>query len=222
MSHKLKRKKRKEDNTANAELPKKRKRRLRKRYKKQKCAFVDTIGNDTLQCNYYAVGKSTLCKKHGGDPIDKDNLVLTVVDGITDTLALKGTKFNPAIHPLLFIDLSRQGLSDIEIAAQFKVGINALRSWSETYVEFATAYEVGQALHEAWWLRQGKSGLHNVRNFNTVLFKFLTGNKLGYSDKMETKNLNMTAHGVLLVPSKVTEDEWEDQNNDIQEAEIVE
>ena len=78
---------------------------------------------------------------------------------------------------------------------------------------FNKAYDIGKAMHEAWWIEQGKSGLNN-RGFNTSLFKFLTSNKLGYSDKMETKNMNMNVHGVLMVPDKVSEEEWE-QDEDV-------
>jgi len=77
---------------------------------------------------------------------------------------------------------------------------------------FNTAPEIGQALHEAWWIQQGKNGLTN-RGFNTSLFKFLTSNKLGYSDKMETKSLNMNLHGVLMVPDKMSDDEWENDED---------
>lgn len=172
-----------------------------KRYKKKRCAFV----KNGIQCRNNSVGKSTLCKKHGGNPIIEKNL-------ITDTEVtelLVNTKYNPQYHPIQFIDLSRSGLSEIEIAAEFGIGLNTLRGWSEKFSTFHTAYEIGQALHEAWYLQQGKSGLRD-RNFNTSLFKFLTGNKLGYSEKIENKNLNMNVHGVLMVPDKQTEDEWEE------------
>ena len=106
------------------------------------------------------------------------------------------------------IDLSRQGMSDVEIAAEIGVGVSTLRGWADQYEEFSTAYEIGQALHESWYLQKGKAGL-DQRNFNTSLFKFLTGNKLGYADKVETKNLNMNTCGVLVAPAKQSMDEWE-------------
>ena len=176
------------------------------KYNKQKCAFVKN-GN---QCKRNAVGKSTLCKKHGGDPIVPANLVKK------DEHHLIGinTKFDPGYHPLQFIDLSRSGLSDVEIAAEFQVGITTLRDWNEKFAEFNLAYEIGQALHETWWLQQGKNGLRD-RSFNTNLFKFLTGNKLGYSEKIESKNLNMNIHGVLMVPDAVTEEQWEEDIVDV-------
>lgn len=175
-----------------------------KRYKAQRCAFVD-LGK---QCKFKAVGKSTLCKKHGGNPVIKSNLITQ------EEMPLAGldTKYNPAVHPVDYIDFSRRGMSDVEIAAQFKVSVETIRSWAEKYEVFNRAFDIGKALHESWWLQQGKGGLNN-RGFNTSLFKFLTSNKLGYSDKMETKNMNMNVHGVLMVPDKMTEDEWEKEED---------
>lgn len=178
------------------------KKRLRKRFKKQRCMFRKPDGT---QCKRYAVGKSTLCSFHGGNRIVKDNLV-------PYSSALVPTKFNPSIHPIQFIESSRMGMSDVEIAAQFEVGIETLRSWADTFEEFAIAYEVGQAMYEAWFLNTGRRNLSNTR-FNTSLFKFITGNKLGYTEKIESKNFNANVnHGVLLVPNSMTVDEWEAAN----------
>jgi len=178
-----------------------------KRFIKQKCAFIYACGT---QCTKNAVGKSTLCKKHGGDPIIKENLIKPEEMSLVGILE----KYDAERHPTLFIDLSRQGLSEVEIAAEFEVGVGTLRGWAEKFEMFSVAFEIGKALHESWWLQQGKSGLNN-RGFNTSLFKFLTSNKLGYSDKMETKNMNMSVHGVLVIPDKVTEEEWEKEIIDV-------
>ena len=173
-----------------------------KKYKKQKCSFVYSTGKE---CSRKAVGKSTLCEKHGGSRIIKENLIPAKLE---TALLSPASKYDPITHPTRFIDHSREGMSDVEIAAEFQVGVETLRGWAEKYEMFNIAFDIGKALHEAWWLQQGKDGLNN-RGFNTALFKFLTSNKLGYSDKMETKNLNMNVHGVLVVPDKQTEDEWE-------------
>lgn len=207
MSRKLKRKKK----TANTAKNKSIEPRKIIKYKKQKCAFVFDCGT---RCRNNAVGKSTLCKKHGGDPIIKENLVPAKSEKDLTGLI---TKYNPSTHPVMFMDLSRQGMSDVEIAAEFEVGVDTLRGWAEKYEMFNTAYEIGRAMHESWWLGQGKNGLNN-RGFNTGLFKFLTSNKLGYSDKMETKSMNMNIHGVLMVPDKMSEEEWEKDDEDIIDA----
>ncbi len=193
--------------------PAKRPERIIRKYKKQRCDFV-TIDVDTKevsQCKNNAVGKGTLCKKHGGDPIIKENLIPIQHE---NELISVGTKFNPAIHPLQYIELSREGMSKVEIAAAMEVSITALQGWAEKFESFNTASEIGDALHETWWIQQGKGGLES-RHFNTSLFKYLTMNKLGYSDKIEQKNLNMNVHGVLAVPDKVSAEEWEAEIIDI-------
>jgi DNA-binding transcriptional regulator YiaG len=177
--------------------PKKRKIKKYRKYPKAKC-IVDGCKNN-------AVGKGDVCKRHGGDPIIEENLL--VPEEIPS--AMVSAKYKPEYHPIAFIQMSKTGMSDVEIAAEFEVSVGTIRKWSETYLEFNTAYEVGQALHEAWWLQEGKNNLDN-RGYNTTLFKFLTGNKLGYSDKMESKNLNVTA-GVLMVPGKMDINEWEEK-----------
>lgn len=157
-----------------------------------------------------------MCKKHGGDPVIKENLIPANAEAL---IPIAASKYDPESHPVLFMDYSRMGMSDVEIAAAFSVSVDTLRNWAETYEMFNRAFEIGKAMHEAWWLEKGKSGL-NDRGFNTSLFKFLTSNKLGYSDKMETKSLNMNIHGVLKVPDKVSEEEWEKDDEDIIDADI--
>jgi len=178
--------------------------RRKKVYVKEKCKFVDENGK---KCTRNAIGSGQLCFKHGGTK-DLTNVLSVEALQLYTAEVGKIKKFDPFMHPLQMIDLSRQGLSEVEIAAEIGIGISTLRKWSEDYEPFTIAYEIGQALHESWWLKQGKAGL-NDRFFNTSLFKFLTSNKLGYAEKTESKNLNMTAHGVLVVPAKQTELEWE-------------
>lgn len=180
-----------------------RKLKRKKIYVKEKCHFVDENG---VRCTNNCIGNGQLCKKHGGTK-DLDNVLsnksLQLLTGEGGLIK----KFNP-LMPLLFVDLSRQGFSDVEIAAEMEISVYTLRKWSEDFEEFSIAYDIGQALHESWWLEKGKEGLDS-RTFNTSLFKFLTGNKLGYADKVETKNLNVNTHGVLVVPAKQSLDEWE-------------
>lgn len=180
---------------------------ITKKYKRQKCDFIDSNGK---RCSNNAVGKGTLCKKHGGNPIVKENLVPALIEKKS---LISVTKYKPETHPIEFIDFSRRGMSEVEIAAEFQVSVRAIKRWAEKFESFSIAYEIGQAMHEAWWINQGKNNL-NARDFNTNLFKFLTSNKLGYSDKMETKSTNLNIHGVLLAPDVVTEDEWEQENSE--------
>lgn len=175
-----------------------------KRYIKQRCDFIYPDGH---KCKNNAVGKGTLCRKHHGDPIIKENMIPQKYE--TELIPFAST-FNPAVHPLEYIELSRSGMSKVEIAAQMETSVVTLQNWAEKFESFHKASEIGDALHEAWWIERGKGGLDS-RNFNTSLFKFLTSNKLGYSDKMETKAQVLNIHGVLLAPDAVSEDEWENE-----------
>jgi len=190
-----------------------RKKITRIKYKKQKCKFVSRLG---IKCKRYAVGKSTLCERHGGVKITKELLI-----SAHDDNSLTAKKFNLAVHPILFVDLSSKGMSVEEIAAEMKVTPSSLKKWSETYKEFSVAWEIGKACHEAWWLRTGKDNLNSPR-FQTALFKFMTTNKLGYAEKIETKSHNINENiGVLLVPAEMSVEEWEN-NNKKDDGEVLE
>ena len=100
---------------------------------------------------------------------------------------------------------------------------DTLKKWADTYKEFAFVFELGDAMHEAWYIREGKANLKNSR-FQTPLFKHLTGNKLGYAEKVETTNTNNnTSVGVLLVPGQMSIEDWEQKNvdDDIIDAEVT-
>ena len=214
-SRKLKRKSslKKDESWGKIEKAKKAKEKvlkLRKIYKKQKCAHIK---KDGTKCNSYACGKSTLCEAHGGEAIIKENLIKDI-SLKEDILPQPQRIFEPALHPIQYIEMARNGLSDVEIAAEFEISLATLKQWVDKYESFYIAYDIGKAMHEAWWLRQGKENM-NERSFNTNLFKYMTMNKLGYSDKIEQKSLNMNVHGVLMVPDAVSEDEWEKEALDV-------
>jgi len=169
--------------------------RILQRFEDAKCA--------TEGCTNKAVGGVDMCRRHGGISLIRGNLVPS---SILPT-ALLGTVYRNDIHPMWFIRLAKEGMSEVEIAAEIEVSVGTMRDWADKFTEFNTAYEVGQALHESWWIQEAKENLDN-RSYNVGLFKFITGNKLGYSEKTESKNLHVHA-GVLQVPAKVTEAEWE-------------
>lgn len=188
-------------------LIKKKKIKQIKVYPKEKCHYIDADGK---RCKRNAIGSGQLCAKHGGER-DRSNLIEE--GSLSYTLMKKSLKkiqvYDPNKHPLKFIQLSRQGLSEVEIAAELGVSVHTMQKWAEQYELFSEAYDIGMALHESWWLSKGKEGLENPRDFNTPLYKFLTGNKLGYSDKVESKNFNVNA-GVLVVPrTPASLEEWE-------------
>lgn len=182
----------------------------KKIYPKERCHFVytDNDGNK-VQCKRNAVGKGQLCEKHGGEKRIRDNYLTEDTHKIMRQIRKKIAVYDPKIHPKEMLRLSQEGLSEVEIAAEFKVSVYRLQKWAEDYEDFSEAYDIAKAMYESWWLRKGKDGLDDPRNFNTSLFKYLTGNKLGYAEKVESKNYNINA-GVLVVPNTPKSlSEWE-------------
>jgi hypothetical protein len=183
-----------------------------KKYMKKRCGATTGAGT---QCKKKALEGDDFCATHGGVlQASKEGLI----DEKKYPYLLNKTKYDPDYHPEKYLELSSNGYSDVEIAAEFDVSVPSITEWSEKYLKFNACYEAGKAKYEAWWLREGKSGLRD-RRFNTVLYKFLTGNKLGYTDRIESKNLNMNVNGVLVVPGSKSIEEWEADT--VQEAEIV-
>lgn len=121
------------------------------------------------------------------------------------------SKFDVGKHPLLYIKLSKEGKSDVEIASLFQISLSTLMRWVHDYEEMKEAYEIGQTMYEAFFLTKGVQNLENDR-FNNVLFKYLTMNKLGYSDKVETKSTMQGLHGVMVIPNTLSIQEWEAQS----------
>lgn len=207
MSRKVKIKKHKSFKHKINSLIKKKKIKPIKVYPKEQCHYIERNGS---RCCRNAIGNGQLCKMHGGEK-DRSNLIEE--GSLSYQLVKKKLNmvqmYDPDKHPISFIRLSRQGLSEVEIAAEFGVSVRTMQGWSEKFELFSEAYDIGMALYESWWLTKGKEGLDNPRDFNTPLYKFLTGNKLGYSDKVESKNFNVNA-GVLVVPKTPESlEEWE-------------
>ena len=174
--------------------------KAKKKYKKQKCAFVSADGTP---CTRYAKGKSTLCKKHGANIVPV-SIALTTLENLT-------TIFDESFHPMQYITLAAQGYTMTEIASNFKVNKSTLNAWAERSQSFALALQVGVDMTEAFYTAEARGNLSNPR-YNTALFKYLTGNTIGWAEKIEAKNTNLTMHGVLAVPdAPASANEWEEK-----------
>lgn len=179
------------------------------KYESQRCMYVNPEGT---QCKNFACGSGTLCSVHSNQT-KVQRLQSSSTDVPFDSLPstyLERTKFDPAVHPLLYIKLSKQGRSDVEIASEFSISVQTLKRWTQEITEMKEAYEIGQTMYEAFFLKKGTENLENDR-FNNVLYKYITMNKLGYSDKMETKSTSTGLHGVLLIPGTSSIEDWERQ-----------
>lgn len=198
------------------------------------CAYVSASGE---KCKSYACRGSNLCVVHSrmvgmtrldtirehyaskskiadesredrGEQKDHNIALNESSRGIGPNIS---SKFDVGKHPLLYIKLSKEGKSDVEIASLFQISLSTLMRWVHDYEEMKEAYEIGQTMYEAFFLTKGVQNLENDR-FNNVLFKYLTMNKLGYSDKVETKSTMQGLHGVVVIPNTLSIQEWEAQS----------
>ena len=69
-------------------------------------------------------------------------------------------KYDPEYHPKRIIDLMTDGLSFVEVAADFGVHRSTVAAWAKDtrYPEFTEAVKLGRQLSEAWWMRTGRLG----------------------------------------------------------------
>lgn len=179
------------------------------KYESQRCSYVSPEGT---QCKNFACGSGTLCSVHSNQTKAQrlQSMQTDVRYAALPQTYLERTKFDPAVHPISYIRFSKQGRSDVEIASEFGISLQTLKRWTQEITEMKEAYEIGQTMYEAFFLKKGTENLENDR-FNNVLYKYITMNKLGYSDKMETKSTSTGLHGVLLIPGTTSIEDWERQ-----------
>lgn len=173
---------------------------VKKRFIRQRCAFVDT---DTgKECSRYAVGKSTLCKSHGGCAVIPENLLSD--KEVRNSLI---TKFDVEFHPKEFLYLSSTGKHIKEIAAIFEVSEITLKNWAETYESFYEVVEIAKTMQEAYFITEGKDNLKN-RNYNNKMFGLLADKLVGWGESSSSTHSAQVTIGVLQVAPAVSQEEW--------------
>lgn len=91
------------------------------------------------------------------------------------------TKYDPAFIEQT-IELMSKGWSKTRVAAKLGVHKATLYDWMEAHPEFLDAVRMGETLSEAWWEQAGQDALW-VHKYNTNMFKWMTGNIHGWSEK---------------------------------------
>lgn len=73
----------------------------------------------------------------------------------------------PAGRPTLYrpeycskvVELGRDGLSRVQIAAEFDVAKSTLQEWEKQHPEFSVAITLAMTLSQAWWEKKGQECL---------------------------------------------------------------
>lgn len=84
-----------------------------------------------------------------------------------------------------YIELSEQGKTEAQIAADLNVTVQSLYKWAKKHPEFKQARELGIDKCEAWWAdylqNKGTGDKHTKGDFQAA--KWLMMNKFGWTDK---------------------------------------
>ena len=110
----------------------------KKIYLKEKCHFIE---DDGKRCRRNASGSGQLCKKHGGT-LDRSSLIkensiehkLIKKSGMLESVSKNVVPYDYKFHPKQMIKLSSEGLSEVEIAAEFKISVR-ITSYNVCYTK---------------------------------------------------------------------------------------
>ena len=101
------------------------------------------------------------------------------------------TKYKPE-YCLKVIELMSQGASKQELLLEMdsRPTLLTLSYWAREHPEFKKALDIGQALSEAWWMREGRRNIYN-KDFNAVLYMMQMMNRFGWTRR---ENINAKIH----------------------------
>lgn len=99
----------------------------------------------------------------------------------------------------------KQGASIEEICLELDICIQTLYNWFDKYPEFLEAKKRGDSFSKGWWLREGRTNLHD-RDFSYTGWYMNMKNRFGWADK---QNIDHTTKGESLKAdlSKLTDAE---------------
>lgn len=69
------------------------------------------------------------------------------------------TKYDPEFHPNRYIELSKEGWSQKEIACDFEVMVSTVHNWMQEHPEFLESVTRGTQHLHAWYLRYGRENM---------------------------------------------------------------
>lgn len=81
----------------------------------------------------------------------------------------------------------KNGMSDAEIMEIMGYSRKQFERRYSSDLAFADFIDLGRTLAEAWWMRQGRLGVHESK-FNTNAWMFILKNRFNWAEKLDTKN----------------------------------
>ena len=99
------------------------------------------------------------------------------------------TKYEPSMCARV-IELGKQGLSKVQIAADLGISKDTFCSWVNEIPAFSDAVKTSMTFSEEWWSKQAMNGLWEVEGkpkLNATLWYMNMKNRFGWADKQEHK-----------------------------------
>lgn len=87
------------------------------------------------------------------------------------------------------VDYYSQGYSDAEVAAAMSINMRQFNAMLGDNPTFAKLVEYGRTLQRAFWEGLARKNISN-KTFNAPLYKLYMANKFGWTDKVESSNVN--------------------------------
>ena len=97
------------------------------------------------------------------------------------------------------IELGREGMSKVEIAAELDIHYSTFIAWQEEKPEFSASVKQAEKFSQAWWERKGREATFDSQGFNATSYIFNMKNRFSddWRDKVETDiNARLAVSGV--------------------------
>lgn len=99
------------------------------------------------------------------------------------------TKYDP-IYCDRVVELAKDGLGRIELAAELGVTRQTLATWEEAHPEFLAATTRAAEISGAWWAKQGRMGIWAGKDFNANAYRLQVMNRFpaDWRDKQDIEH----------------------------------
>lgn len=128
------------------------------------------------------------------------------------------TSYKPE-YPKLLVELLAKGKTAVAFCAEVMVSKQTFYDWVDTHKEFKSAYELGTALAEQYWIELGEANVDNP-DFNYNAYAFQMGSRFGIGKTRKSKAKKVSPKGTLIKNPKNLLDRFNNAILDYPDGEI--
>jgi len=128
------------------------------------------------------------------------------------------TPYKPE-YPQLLVELLGKGKTAVAFCAEVMVSKQTFYIWIDTHPKFKSAYELGTALAEQYWVELGEANVDNP-DFNYNAYAFQMGSRFGIGKTRKSKAKKVAPKGVVIKNPKNLLDRFNNAILDYPDGEI--